>query len=689
VKLLTLGLAVFATIGWAADANLAGRVRALEAAGEARAALQAIESALGTNPRDAATLELAAHFADERRDPRARELYERLSALEAAGPALREAALRRLVELDLIAGDRPAAVAHLARLRELGAVAPELPARAKPVFPMGTIDVPGPLRGFARMAALGPERDPENLLPALARNVVTNGYQAVSRGEALEQTEYLKLVLRYLSQARELDRFAGERKVIRIETCDSEATGELLKILGFRLRGACGGDVALETVNASRAFLTMDSGFPLAQLEQALRTNQLFTYDFQPTHVPVVFGPEYWLSAKEEQAGEFIDAFLGDPALCRLYLGLVQLDPETAELVRTSMPLARTRANAHVFDFFGGMLRVRHGVAEVPGGARAAAAWTELAGVSPEKGAAFVERIITRDDGWLASYFDSVSRADPSTLDYLVSGGRLTRFYAALRGKVTSPGPARPVFRANTELMLLVTRLDIENGQVQVPGSLEVWKHYIAEHPSGKVDAKLAKAAPGWKDSDDLVEAMFGLARKIVDNQPLKLFHALSDLNRNRAQPLKAATVERLLDEYARYGSQFAILSEAPELSDAALLHYFDAAHSIDAIKDNPLRADATGIFQALAMLWQIAYRNRELPPERAEGALEAISVAFHKDKATHAEIFDAGRGALAALLQACDATPVDDAQARLLALLAGTLTPADADTHADPRLRS
>ena len=115
------------------------------------------------------------------------------------------------------------------------------------------------------------------------------GHQRLSgrRGnEALEQTEYLKLVVRYLSQARELEKLAGAGKFIRIETCDSTETGDLLRVLGYRMRGGCGSDVVLETVNASRAFLTIDSGFPLAELEQALRTNRPFTLDYHPARIP-------------------------------------------------------------------------------------------------------------------------------------------------------------------------------------------------------------------------------------------------------------------------------------------------------------------------------------------------------------------------------------------------------------------
>src|SRR5512142_1720197 len=144
------------------------------------------------------------------------------------------------------------------------------------------------MRSFARMAALAPDVAPDDLLIALGKNVVTNGYQAISSAEGLEQTEYLKLVVRYLSQARELDKIAGAEKTIRIETCDSAQTGELLKVLGYRMRGGCGSDVVLETVNATRAFLTIDSGFPLAELEQALRTNRPFSYDYHPSRVPVL-----------------------------------------------------------------------------------------------------------------------------------------------------------------------------------------------------------------------------------------------------------------------------------------------------------------------------------------------------------------------------------------------------------------
>ena len=138
----------------------------------------------------------------------------------------------------------------------------------------------------------------------------------------------------------------------------------------------------------------------------------------------------------------------------------------------------RLRTFAHVLDFFGAQFEIRNGHAIVPGGQRSAAAWGDLAGVSPDKGSAFFERLMMKDDGWLASLFDALARIHGPVQNYLTEPARMKRFYAAVRGKVTSPGPARPVFRSNADMMLLTTRLRIDaNGQPHIPGSLDVWKN--------------------------------------------------------------------------------------------------------------------------------------------------------------------------------------------------------------------
>ncbi|MBI4873957.1 MAG: hypothetical protein HY822_04910, partial [Acidobacteria bacterium] len=620
---------VTAAISLGADDSVS-RARDLEAKGDSLGARTLLERSTRAGSAGAETLAAYAEFLDRRGDPEARGAYER--ALNAAPPAeTRRAIARRLVVLALLGDDRPAAVRFLDQYRAAGgadfASPPAVRKQTTEVEQRPVVEIPGPLRSFARMAALAPDLAPEELLPALARNVVTNGYQASSGAEALEQTEYLKLVVRYLSQARELARLAGEAKRIHIEACESTQTGDLLRILGYRMRGGCGAEVVLETVNASRAFLTIDSGFPLAELEQALRTNRPFTCDYRATQVPILYGGEYWLGGlKEKQSGEFIDQFVGDPAVCRLYLGLSRLDRETADELRKALPVQRIRAFAHVLDFFGGMFQIREGKAIVPGAPRSTGMWTELTGLSPDRGAQFFERLISRDDGWMASYFDSLARVHGPVQEYLTEPARMKRFYQALRGRVTSPGPARPVFRSNTDLMLLTARLHVgADGRPRIPGSIEVWKNLFVNHPHGKYDGKLTRLATSWKEPDDVLEALFALCRKAVENEPLKIFLALSDIDRRRGTPLEPATVDRLARNWRQFGSQYPIFNETGALGDKTILEFLDTAQAVGQIRDQGLRADTAGTLQALAGLWQIFTRQDEILAADAGAALAEI----------------------------------------------------------------
>jgi hypothetical protein len=664
-------LAVLSSVVQAQDL---GQIRKMEASGDVAGARVALAHAAEANPRNASALGNYAEFLDRYGDPGTKEAYTRLlSALQQSGDTARAAVIRkRLALLDVAAGNGPHA----------GPVAGEgLP----------TVTIPGPLRSFARMVAIAGDAAPGDILQALARNVVTNGYQASHSNEALEQTEYLKLVHRYLSQAQELEKLAGDTKVIKIENCDSPAVGELLRILGFRIRGGCGSEVVLETVNAARAFLTTDSGFPINVLEEALRTNRPFTYDFHPTTATVLFGPEYWTGGtKEKDPGDFVDAFISDPSLCRLYLGFSKLDTETAEGIRQAIPFTRVKAYSHVLDFFGGMFQIRGGKAVLPGGPKSTALWSDLAGASPDHGGDFFDKLMAKDDGWLASLYDSIARINGPVQDYLLQPERLKRFYSAVRGRITSPGPARPVFRSNTDMMLLTTRLRLDaDGKPHVPGGLDVWKTLFTNHPQGKYDGKLTRLATSWKDPDDVVAALFALSRKTVENEPVTIFMAISDLDRNRAQPLLPATVDLLARAYLVYGPQYTIFSESRSVSDKTVMQFLDTVEALNKLREPPFRSDAIGSFQGLASLWQILVRQQSITGEQADAALFAIAGSFaalHNNR----ELFDASRdGAKRLLAVATGEGPSvpgkASAQERMVNVLSGgaaSADSADADAH-------
>ena len=129
-----------------------------------------------------------------------------------------------------------------------------------PASAVATTTIPGPLRSFLRMSAISQKVSRDEVFPLLARNVSVQGYQDG------KPTEFLVLIRRYLDQARELQVLAGSDAAIRVKNCNDAKP--LLAVLGYRMRDTCGPKAAVETSDPDRAFLTIDSGFPLAELEE-------------------------------------------------------------------------------------------------------------------------------------------------------------------------------------------------------------------------------------------------------------------------------------------------------------------------------------------------------------------------------------------------------------------------------------
>jgi hypothetical protein len=204
------------------------------------------------------------------------------------------------------------------------------------------------------------------------------------------------------------------------------------------------------------------------------------------------------------------------------------------------------------------------------------------------------------------------------------------------------------------------------------------------EHPQGKYDVKLTHVASTWKEPDDVLEGLFALCRKAVENQPLKIFMAIGDIDRGRAVPLEPATVERLARAYRDFGSQFPIFSESPKLSGQTIVAFLDTAEAIAKIRDPLLHCDAAGTFQGLVGLWQILVRQQSIPDARADAVLAGLADGFaqiHNNR----ELFDAGRNGAEALVASASGGPAGSAagtEKRIVNLLAGAPETADADAR-------
>ncbi len=533
------------------------------------------------------------------------------------------------------------------------------------------VSIPGPLRPFLRIAAISQKALPEEVLPLLARNVVVDGYQG--RGRGRKPTVYMVLLRRYLEQARELRALAGSDGVIRVSNC-SEAQ-PLLVVLGYRLQEECGPGAAVETADPENAFITIDSGFPLADLEETLRGGKPLAYAFPASRVPVLFKESDWEESVKGKQADIIDSLLHDPDMARLYWALAEMDAHTSTFLRQSPGLKELVPFADVLDFYGSQIRIRSGRVAVPGGPPAESTWKKLVGVGPDSPGEFVTKLAAKDQGWLIAYFDALSRISGAQLSYFTEPRRLQRFYGALRGERTALSPAGSVFRPDPGLLLLVTRLQLDpDGQPHIPGGLETWKEIIndkSDSNGSKIAQGWAKRARAWNNPDQLVEALFAISRDLLE-APLQVYLELSEIDRERraGEPLSSETVKQLAEDFPRFADQYLVFSEFAGLNNASITRFLNVAEILDRLPDRLARTDAIGLFQANVCLWQILARQGEIPRADWNDSWMRVIGPFSRVNSP-AQLFDVARTSLGELLKAAAGKPAVS-QEEIITLLAG-----------------
>ena len=535
--------------------------------------------------------------------------------------------------------------------------------------------IPGPRRSFLRMAGISQKVASAEVLPLLSRNVFTQGYQGTSQA-----TEFLVLLRRYVVQARELASLAEKTgMVLRVTNCDD--AGPILRILGYRVRPDCGGpNTALQTEDPERAFLAIDSGFPLTSLEQTLQGGKPFEYPYASEPVPVLFAESYWtqLSKKnlKENSRDLLDTMLNDASIARLYWALSRMDGETANWMHQSIGLGKLLPYAAVLDFYGREFCISDGSLVVPGGPRAASAWKDLVGADPASPANFVMKLIARDKGWLAAYFDVLARVGSKRQEYFTDARRLHLFYSALRAPDTSNPATRGSFRPTPWLLLLVTRLQFDDaGQPLVPGNMEEWNDILFRGPSASVVRKVSKQNGRAKDADELVALMFALSRIPTESGPLQIYLAVSELDCRRSPEHRLAptTVRLLARRFEDYSAQYKIFSEFPELNDQSITDFLQVAKALNNLPASD-RGNAFGIFQANVGIWQILVRQGQIPNQRLNDSLQEVIKPFAAIR-TAPQLYDAGHDSLSQIFRFSTGKPTLS-QDKIIEMLAGPVQP-------------
>src|SRR5271156_5171473 len=530
-----------------------------------------------------------------------------------------------------------------------------------------TVAIPGPLGPFLRMAGISQKIASDEVLPLLARNVFLRGYEGSHHNH---QTEFLVLLIRYVRQSRELAALAGPSGVLRVSSCVEAQP--LLKVLGYQPRPDCGQiNAPLLTNDPARAFITVDSGFPLLELEASLQQGKPFNYTFASSTVPALLAQRDWRGKGIAKELDLIDALLQDRAFARFYWAMSRIDRETQVALRQPQYIEKLLPLGAYLDFYGAQIRIRSGRVIVPGGRAAEAGWKDLVGASPESPSEFVTQLLAKDGGWLAAYFDALCRVSKVQQTHFTEPRHMRHYYEALRGKNILPDAVTGVLRPNSGLLLLVTRSWFEpNGEPHVPGNLETWKRILGL----KTDLELRNIDKHVRldTPEQLLETMFTLSRTPTSEGPLQAYLLLSELDASRAADHRVSpeTAFLMASNFVELKEQYRIFPEFPELDDASINSFLTTAASLSKISDNNVRANALGTFQASVGLWQILARQGQIPPAEMNASWQRLLKPFAQTTSS-ANVFDAGVNSIRVVHLAVTGNP-HGSQDEFISLLAG-----------------
>lgn len=209
---------------------------------------------------------------------------------------------------------------------------------------------------------------------------------------------------------------------------------------------------------------------------------------------PLPLGAGFWARALKESvpAERLLSTILATRASASLYYGLLSMDTATLAAVETDPDLASTLIRlAERLPVHARAVRVRGGRMDLPGGEAFAPFWTDLAG-TPDRPAAFVDALLTKDDGRLGYFYNTIDVLPAGALRF--AGGetqtppavrreRFDAFYRVFAASMpTWDGPERRFFpiRGGPASALFGIAFE-EDGSIVGPPRLDFWTRVFAD----------------------------------------------------------------------------------------------------------------------------------------------------------------------------------------------------------------
>jgi hypothetical protein len=365
-----------------------------------------------------------------------------------------------------------------------------------------SVEVPGGTAAFARVLGVDPDAPRTRLMLTAIRLMwdVPDGQDpAVDRGRANVRA-YLETLA-----ALERGRTAAAGQPVTLatlaRTLGSGDAGVFAGALGCQLREAGRGRWRLEPSEAPavrrRADWLSAAGVDVAALVTGLNAGAAVSLDRPSDSVPLPLPRDAWdrlLKPAPGFAGSLFTSLLSDRRGSFIYHGAAAMDGPTRAFMATVPPaVLYTDLRSPIFASLGRSVRVAEdGRLLVPGGREAEPLWVAVVGERVADVGAFVARLLERDDGRLALFYDGVSHAAPGVQRFVLGlgepdvGTRLARF----KDLVVAAGQclagwnprARPFERVAFDVTHVLTRLRMtaDGARPAGPSSRRFWEAAFA-----------------------------------------------------------------------------------------------------------------------------------------------------------------------------------------------------------------
>lgn len=207
----------------------------------------------------------------------------------------------------------------------------------------------------------------------------------------------------------------------------------------------------------------------------------------QPITIAAPLTADHWRDLLELPGGaDLFAALMSNRSVLLVCAGVLSAEPSVRSLLDRDRGLLRAivRTSPAAFWHSARSLKIENGRVAVPGGAAAEPIWEALAAEKVTRPAAFLRSLLSRDNGRLAWFYDSIATMSADRQAAALGGGPLDAridlvrmFYTAFRSSDSNWRlEDHPFLRGITDPWVISSQVEIRDGAVAPPGAQWFWQ---------------------------------------------------------------------------------------------------------------------------------------------------------------------------------------------------------------------